>query len=116
MGCLVRSDSQVAQSVRIRSAVDPCIEAHRIRFAALVGDADDLLSDTYTWLGANQLRKGVAYLVAPGSSLAFGARSVFCLGSYASLSAEILADNARLARSAACYGLQCLKPTIYLCA
>lgn len=68
---------EAAQSVLARSAVDLWIEAHRIWFAALVGDADDLLSDTHTWLGDNQLRKGVAYLVAPGSSLAFGARSVF---------------------------------------
>lgn len=39
---------------------------------ALVGDPDDLLADTLTWLDGNQLRPGVAYLVKPGSSLSFG--------------------------------------------
>lgn len=40
---------------------------------ALAGDPDDLLSDTHTWLNGSELRHGVAYLVAPGSQLEFGA-------------------------------------------
>ncbi|BDA42220.1 hypothetical protein COCOBI_03-1070 [Coccomyxa sp. Obi] len=39
---------------------------------ALLGDEEDLNSTTYTWLNGGQIRKGVAYLVAPQSELAFG--------------------------------------------
>lgn len=40
--------------------------------AALAGDPDDFLCSTFTWLNGNELRRGVAYLVNPGSTLAFG--------------------------------------------
>lgn len=46
----------------------------RVFCTALAGDADDLLSDTHTWLDGSQLRHGVAYMVAPGAQLAFGER------------------------------------------
>ncbi|KAK9901618.1 hypothetical protein WJX75_005002 [Coccomyxa subellipsoidea] len=39
---------------------------------ALVGDEEDLTSSTYTWLNGDQIRKGVAYVVAPQTELAFG--------------------------------------------
>jgi hypothetical protein len=35
-------------------------------------ESDDLFSPTGVWLDDTELRAGVAYLVAPGSKLAFG--------------------------------------------
>lgn len=40
--------------------------------AALAGDPDDFLCSTFTWLNGSELRRGVAYLVNPGSTIAFG--------------------------------------------
>ena len=34
--------------------------------------APNVFADSYAWLDGNQLRQGVAYMVAPGSALAFG--------------------------------------------
>ncbi len=47
----------------------------RVFCTALAGDEDDLLGETHTWMNGTGLRHGVAYLVAPGSTLAFGAKS-----------------------------------------
>ncbi|KAK9822478.1 hypothetical protein WJX81_000220 [Elliptochloris bilobata] len=46
--------------------------AGRVYLLALLGDVDDLQCDTDTCLEGTQLRKGVAYLLAPGASVAFG--------------------------------------------
>jgi len=40
--------------------------------ALAAADPDSLLSPTFTWLEGSGLRAGVAYLVAPAATLAFG--------------------------------------------
>ena len=42
--------------------------------ALAAADPDSLLSPTFTWLEGSELRAGVAYLVAPAATLAFGER------------------------------------------
>lgn len=44
----------------------------RVYCTALAGDPDDFLCSTFTWLNGNELRRGVAYLVQPGSKISFG--------------------------------------------
>ena len=45
----------------------------RVFCRALVGEADDMQSQSYTWLFENALRPGVDYMLSPGASLTFGA-------------------------------------------
>ncbi|KAK9814589.1 hypothetical protein WJX72_008289 [[Myrmecia] bisecta] len=64
--------------VHVRSKASPehaIIEARsgRVFCTALAGDDDDLFTDTFCWLNGTQLRKGVAYLLEPGSQIAIGA-------------------------------------------
>jgi hypothetical protein len=50
----------------------------RVFVTALSGDVDDFASGTAVWLGEAELRPGVAYMVAPGSILAFGESWIMC--------------------------------------
>jgi hypothetical protein len=45
---------------------------HRVYCRALVGDAGDFSSKSYTWLEDTELRCGVDYMLSPGSKLYFG--------------------------------------------
>ncbi|DBB01864.1 TPA: hypothetical protein ACH3X1_000470 [Trebouxia sp. C0004] len=51
-----------------------CIEvkAGRLYCSALVGDPDNFLDETRTWLNDSELRPGCSYLLTPGAKLAFG--------------------------------------------
>lgn len=54
-----------------------CIEvkAGRLYCSALVGDPDNFLDETRTWLNDSELRPGCSYLLTPGAKLAFGDKS-----------------------------------------
>ncbi|DBA66928.1 TPA: hypothetical protein ACH3X2_002044 [Trebouxia sp. C0005] len=54
-----------------------CIEvkAGRLYCSALVGDPDNFLDETRTWLNDTELRPGCSYLLTPGAKLAFGDQS-----------------------------------------
>lgn len=54
-----------------------CIEikAGRLYCSPLLGDPDNFLDDTRTWLNDSELRSGCSYLLTPGAKLAFGDKS-----------------------------------------
>jgi len=51
-----------------------CIELRKGRLycTALVGDPDNFMDDTFTWLNDSEIRPGCSYLLTPGAKLAFG--------------------------------------------
>lgn len=59
------------------AAEHACIEvkAGRLYCSALVGDPDNFLDETRTWLNDSELRPGCSYLLSPGAKLAFGDKS-----------------------------------------